>query len=39
VRPRLRSLVARTLEERSRGLPPHAYRELFRALKALHASG
>lgn len=37
-RPRLRSLVARTLDERSRGLPPHAFRELFRALKALHAS-
>jgi ribosome-associated protein len=38
-RPRLRSLVARTLEERSRGLPPHAFRELFRALKALNSDG
>ena len=37
-RPRLRSLVARALEERSRGLPPHAFRELFRALKTLDAS-
>jgi ribosome-associated protein len=37
-RPRMRSLVARALEERSRGLPPHAFRELFRALKAIDAS-
>ena len=36
-RPRMRSLVARALEERSRGLPPHAFRELFRALKTLDA--
>jgi ribosome-associated protein len=34
-RARLRSLIARALEERARGTPPHAYRELFRALKAL----
>lgn len=34
-RPRMRSLVARALEERSRDSAPHAYRELFRALKAL----
>jgi ribosome-associated protein len=34
-RPRLRSLIARAIEERHRGLPPHAFRELFRALKML----
>jgi ribosome-associated protein len=34
-RPRMRSLIARALEERARGAPPHAFRELFRALKAL----
>jgi ribosome-associated protein len=38
-RPRLRSLVSRVHEERSRGSPPHAYRELFRALKSLAADG
>jgi ribosome-associated protein len=37
-RPRLRSLVSRALEERSRGSPPHAFRELFRTLKALAAN-
>jgi ribosome-associated protein len=36
-RPHLRSLVARALEERRRGLPPHAFRELFRALKTMDA--
>lgn len=36
-RPRLRSLVARAQDERGRGSPPRAYRELFRALKALAA--
>ena len=36
-RDRVRSLVARAQEERVRGAPPHAYRELFRALKALAA--
>src|SRR5262245_12293082 len=34
-RSRLRSLVARAQDERSRGGPPHAYRELYRMLKAL----
>lgn len=36
-RARLRSLIARAREERDRGAPPHAFRELFRALKALAA--
>jgi ribosome-associated protein len=36
-RSRLRSLVARAHEERSQGGPPHAYRELYRMLKALAA--
>jgi ribosome-associated protein len=34
-RGRLRSLVERARVERGRGSPPRAYRELFRALKAL----
>ncbi len=34
-RERMRSLVARAKEERVRGAPPRAFRELFRALKAL----
>lgn len=34
-RPRLKSLIARARDERLRGAPPHAYRELFRELKAL----
>jgi ribosome-associated protein len=34
---RLRSLVARAQDERIRGAPPHAYRELFRMLKLLAA--
>ncbi len=34
-RPRLRALIARARDERERGGPPHAYRELFRELKAL----
>jgi ribosome-associated protein len=34
-RPRFRALIAKAREERERGAPPHAYRELFRALKAL----
>jgi ribosome-associated protein len=33
--PRLRSLVARARDERIRGSPPHAYRELFRELKSI----
>lgn len=33
--PRLRSLIARAREERASGSPPHAYRELFRELKAI----
>lgn len=36
-RTRLRSLVARAQDERLRGAPPHAYRELFRMLKSLAA--
>lgn len=36
-RTRLRSLVARAQDERIRGAPPHAYRELFRMLKSLAA--
>ena len=31
----LRPLIARARDERIHGSPPHAYRELFRALKAL----
>jgi len=38
-RSRLRSLVARAQDERGRGAPPRAYRELFRALKALATPG
>jgi ribosome-associated protein len=34
-RPRFRALIARAREERDRGAPPHAFRELFRELKAL----
>ena len=34
-RPRFRALIARARDERARGQPPHAYRELFRELKAL----
>lgn len=34
-RVRLAALVQRTREERARGAPPRAYRELFRALNAL----
>jgi ribosome-associated protein len=34
-RARVRSLVARSRDERDHGAPPHAYRELFRVLKAL----
>jgi ribosome-associated protein len=36
-RTRLRSLVARAHDEKSRGGPPHAYRELYRMLKSLTA--
>jgi ribosome-associated protein len=38
-RPRLRALVARAIAERAKGAPPHAFRELFRALKALDSDG
>ncbi len=38
-RPRFRSLVAKARTERERGAPPHAYRELFRELKALTDPG
>lgn len=34
-RQRLRQLVRNALEERERGKPPHAYRELFRELREL----
>ena len=34
-RQRLRQLVRNALEERDRGKPPHAYRELFRELREL----
>ena len=37
-RDRLVALVARTNEERARGSPPHAYRELFRELNTLLSS-
>ena len=34
-RPRFRALIAKVRDERARGQPPHAFRELFRELKAL----
>ena len=34
-RPRFRALIARARDERAHGRPPHAFRELFRELKAL----
>ena len=34
-RPRFRALIAKARDERDRGRPPHAFRELFRELKAL----
>jgi ribosome-associated protein len=34
-RPRFRALIAKARDERSHGKPPHAFRELFRELKAL----
>jgi ribosome-associated protein len=37
-RPRFRALIARARDERARRQPPHAYRELFRALKSLDTS-
>jgi ribosome-associated protein len=36
-RTRVRALVAKATEERTRGAPPRAYRELFRELRALDA--
>lgn len=36
-RPRFRALIAKARDERDRGQPPHAYRELFRELKSLDA--
>jgi ribosome-associated protein len=36
-RPRFRALIARARDEHARGQPPHAFRELFRELKALDA--
>jgi ribosome-associated protein len=36
-RSKLRALIARARAERESGAPPHAYRELFRALKAIEA--
>lgn len=38
-RPRFRALIAKARDERDRGGPPHAYRELFRELKALGDGG
>ncbi|HVI57588.1 MAG TPA: ribosome biogenesis factor YjgA [Luteimonas sp.] len=38
-RQQLRQLVRNTLEERKRGKPPHAFRELFRAVKGLLEAG
>jgi len=37
-RPRFRALIAKARDERARAAPPHAYRELFRELKALDAA-
>jgi ribosome-associated protein len=34
-RPRLRALIAKARDERARGSAPHAYRDLFRALKSV----
>ncbi|MDH5246420.1 MAG: DUF615 domain-containing protein [Betaproteobacteria bacterium] len=34
-RRRFRTLIARARDEQARGQPPHAFREIFRALKAL----
>jgi ribosome-associated protein len=34
-RPRFRALIAKAREQRTRGQPPHAFRELFRELKTL----
>ncbi|MDQ6619563.1 MAG: DUF615 domain-containing protein [Pseudomonadota bacterium] len=34
-RPRLRALINKARDERGRGAPPHAYRDLFRALKTV----
>ena len=36
-RPRFRALIAKARQEHERGGPPHAYRDLFRELKALVA--
>jgi len=36
-RPRFRALITKARDERVRGQPPHAFRELFRELKALTA--
>jgi ribosome-associated protein len=38
-RQQLRQLVRNTLDERKRNKPPHAFRELFRAVKELLAAG
>jgi ribosome-associated protein len=37
-RRRFRTLIARARDEHARGQPPHAFRELFRALKTLEFS-
>ena len=34
-RPRFRALIAKARDERGKGQPPHAFRELFRELKTL----
>ena len=38
-RPRFRALIAKARDEHDRRQPPHAYRELFRALKSLESGG
>lgn len=37
-RPRFRALIQKARAERERGAPPHAFRELFRELKALDSA-
>jgi len=37
-RPRFKALIQKARDERERGGPPHAFRELFRELKALEST-
>ncbi len=37
-RPRFRALIARARDEHAQGQPPHAFRELFRELRALDSA-